>query len=132
MCILCLIREEPIFILLGYLSFILALLTKETSMITPALVAGVMYARKEPLHKWWVLFPMLPISGGYLFLRDHAVHSVIGPMDVPLFFLFMTKVFARIVWHYLCLILWPWNLHSHRLMPALSHLWWMYLAGLLG
>ncbi len=104
----------------------LALLTKESSLMIPPLTALVFFARGEKSRRYWILVPMLALSALYLAARHHAVHQTIGALDPSLFRLFIVKVFPRVLFHYVWLIAWPWNLHNHRLIPHLSLFWPAY------
>jgi tetratricopeptide (TPR) repeat protein len=59
----------------------------------------------------------------YLWLRRQAVgglHMALPPALIPVF---LAKVFPRVLTRYAELILLPWNLHSHRMLPHMSSLW---------
>jgi hypothetical protein len=131
-CIICLLRSGVRYAALGLGCFTLALLTKESSIVTPAWVALAFYLKQLPRKRAWVILPMGLLAALYLLLRQHNVHSVIGPLEPAMVVFFVSKVFFRIVWDYAALILWPWNLHSHRLIPHLSHIWAVYPLALLG
>jgi hypothetical protein len=126
-CILFLLRPGRKALALGMGSFVLALLTKEVSVITPVLAALVFYYQGTLRKQRGVLLAMLLLTGVYLVMRRMAVHQVVGPLDLSLLPFFLFKVYPGILWHYVCLLLFPWNLHSHRLIPHLSHAWPLYL-----
>jgi hypothetical protein len=123
LCLLTALQEAtPLMIASSLISYAAALWTKEIAMATPALLICVFLYKDMPLRRYALLLPMAVISVIYLVMRHHVVH-VQGQLSGSLILLFAVKVFPRILLHYVCLILWPWNLHSHRLIPHLSHAW---------
>jgi hypothetical protein len=131
-CLYLLLKPTPLRHGIGLLCFGLALLTKEISVIAPLLLALTFYYQRITGKRWWILLPMGLILFLYFYLRQRAVHYIVGPLEPSRVTFFLIKVFPRILAHYAALLVWPWNLHSHRLIPHLSHLWLAYLIGLLG
>jgi tetratricopeptide (TPR) repeat protein len=60
----------------------------------------------------------------------------VGPalpaLDLGYLRLFFVQAFPRVLVDYLRLLIVPWNLHSHRMMPSMSHAWPLYLAAVVG
>jgi hypothetical protein len=135
------------------ISFILALLSKESAVATPFLAALAFYKRRtvpssrqvvsrDPSIKASMdgpritdflgdVFKVLGFSSmvfPYLLWRRHVMGPI--PFSVPHSWipLFYFKAFPKVLWEYAGLIFAPWNLHSHRLMPHLSHYWFLYLS----
>jgi len=137
LCLLALLAEERrtrwklLWTLAGLLAFAGALFTKEIAIITPALVVCVFWYRKVPLRRYVVLVPLGAIAGIYLLLRHRTVslHLSFSPGLLTLFY---AKEFPVVLLHYVSLILWPWNLHAHPLLPHLSHFWWVYVSSWTG
>ena len=123
LCLLAALQEESLAMFLTtLLCFAAALWTKEIEIVTPALVVLVYLYKDMPIRRYIVIIPMGLLSIIYLGMRHRIVH-IQGTFPFSVVSLFATKVFARILWHYVRLVLWPWNLHSHRLIPRLSHAW---------
>jgi len=132
LCLLAALQEESLKMFVAALAcFAGALWTKEIAIITPALVVLVYLYKEMPLRRYFLLIPMVFLSIIYLGMRHRVVHLQ-GAFPLSLIVLFAVKVFPRILWHYVQLILWPWNLHSHHLLPHLSHAWPLYDLGWIG
>jgi len=121
--------SDPLKIALGLFCFAMALLSKEESVIVP-LLAGLLWTiRPTPRRPYRVLVPLFALLGVYLMYR----HSLFGSLGAPSNHLytaqFYVQAFPRVLTHYVALILIPWNLHSHRLILRLSHVWYLSLAG---
>ncbi|MBI3291610.1 MAG: tetratricopeptide repeat protein [Elusimicrobia bacterium] len=114
-------------VLMGSLAYGLALLSKESAIMTPALVALVLYFKRQPLRKFWPVVVLILISGPFLWLRGQVVGSPLPQMDQWLIVRFFVQAFPKVLVRYFTLSLIPWNLHSHRMMPHLSHFWPLYL-----
>lgn len=124
--ILFLLKKKPIYVALGIGSYALALLSKENSIITPALVAATFVYLKQPKRRYWLLAPLVLMSVIYLWVRQAVVLP--PPQITPsLTRLFITHVFPRTLAHYVAVLLVPWNLHSHHLIPRMSYAWPLYL-----
>ncbi len=120
---------SPARVVAGLLSFAFALLSKEQSVIIPLLVILVLSTRRSS-RPWVVVFlPLLVVLGIYLTYRYHLFGSLGAPPDYLLTARFYAQAYPRVLTHYVKLILFPWNLHSHRLILRLSHLWFLSLAG---
>jgi hypothetical protein len=119
----------PARFLLGLLSFTLALLSKEQSIIVPFLTGLVWTVQRVPRRRFFLLLPLLMVLGIYLAYR-HYVFGKLGAPSDPLYTArFYAQAFPRVLTHYVALLFVPWNLHSHRLIMRLSHVWFLSLAG---
>jgi protein O-mannosyl-transferase len=130
--LLAFVRPERRFRLAGVASYGVALLFKESALITPLLLTLFYYLRQEKPRRYLDVGVLVCFSLPYLWLRHLAVGSVSTiwtPAYVAKFFL---MAFPKILWCYTKLILIPWNLHSHRMIPHMSHAWPLYLALALG
>jgi hypothetical protein len=126
-CLIYLQRDGAAAAAAGLFAFALALFTKESAVATPGLALLVFMYRRFPPRRYWMIVPMALMTLGYLAMRQQVV-QIHGRFPPSVLFLFFVKAFPRILWHYVGMILWPWNLHSHRLISHLSHLWPLYLA----
>jgi hypothetical protein len=115
----------------GYAWFVLALFFKESALIAPALLALCLWLRKSPKTLYWRILPCMILMLPYLVLRHHAVGSLSVGHDPSYMAWFFIAAFPHVLWKYLEILLFPWNLHSHRLVPHLSHGWPRYLIALL-
>ncbi len=123
---------RPWMLTLGYALFSSALLTKESAIVFPVLLALLFYLQSRP-DTLWVLgrsFKDYAHIGGlfllilpYLVLRHQAVGAAAFPQSPSLWARFLWLAFPSILLKYAGLLVWPWNLHSHRLMPHLSPFW---------
>jgi hypothetical protein len=114
---------------LGLVSFALALLSKEESVILPFLVPLIWTVQRTTRKPYSMLIPMFGVLGIYLAYRRYLFGALGAPADPLYAARFMVQAFPRILTHYVRLILVPWNLYSHRLLPHLSHIWFLSLAG---
>lgn len=131
--LLLILKKRKIAIGLGCLAYGLALFSKESSVIVPVLVGGVLIYRKKWPQEAWKGVLLLVMTFPYLWLR----HQAVGPafpwnQDPWLFMRFFFQAFPKILWKYASLLLVPWNLHSHRMIPRLSHYWLVYLCFSIG
>ncbi len=110
----------------GYLFYACALLTKESAVGTPLLLALLLALQKRPKRDYGHVIGLTLLTLPYLLLRRHAVGSLpLPPLELSL--RFFTLAFPNVLLTYTRLLFFPWNLHSHRLMPHLSHAWPLYL-----
>lgn len=113
-------------------AYAIALLFKESALIAPALGAALLFFQRRPARQYGRLLSWIGLSGLYLVLRQWAVGSGL-PEGAPGWAArFFIQAFPNVLRRYAGLILAPWNLHSHRMMPHLSHLWPLYLLLLAG
>lgn len=113
----------------AWLAYVLALLCKETGVLLPFALALVYYARQEPRTAYKRLVPLTLVILPYLWIRHLAVGPIMIHPDYWLAVRFFIQEFPHVLVRYLRLLLIPWNLHSHRLLPHLSHFWALYLIG---
>jgi len=121
--LLFLLREDAESWALGYAAYALALLFKESALITPFLLAILYLYRKVPRSAYWRLLPHGVLAIPYLMLRYHAVGPLISHATIGYISKFFFEAYAQVLLIYARLILMPWNLHSHRMMPNLTHFW---------
>jgi len=115
--------------LTGTAAYALALFSKENAIITPALFVLLAWYQNEKQPLRGRLAAYLAVTVPYLLLRSRAVGSRLPAVSPLMAVRFGVQVFPRIAAIYAKLILIPWNLHSHRMIPHLSYLWFLYLAG---
>ena len=127
--LLLLLREEPWAWVLGYGAFVIALLFKESTLITPLLLACLYLYRREKPRAYGRILPLFILIPPYLLARHHAVGPLLVRMDPVYAAQFFLVAFSKVLWIYVRLILVPWNLHSHRMMPHMSHEWFLFLLG---
>lgn len=120
--LLLLIRKQRWTFPAGLIAYALALLSKENSAITPALLALTIWYLRLPKRYYRRVLWLLVLTAGYWFLRQSMVAAP-PSFSMKTLGLFMTLAFPRILLHYATLLMVPWNLHSHRLIPSLSHAW---------
>jgi hypothetical protein len=126
--LLLLLRKEKWAWALGYAAYVVALFFKESSLITPLLL-GCLYAYQNmPKTAYWRLAPYVVLTVPYLLLRHAAVGPLLSHFDMGYIAQFFIEAFPRVLLIYARLILVPWNLHSHRMMPHLTHAWPLLLA----
>ncbi len=129
--ILLLVRPGRHSLVWGWLAYLLALLSKENAVMVPFLLSLVLYARQEP-RKTYTRGAALCLAWiPYLWLRHRAVGPMLPQTDLWLTIRFFTQEFPHVVFRYLAILMIPWNLHSHRLLPHLNHFWPATLALLL-
>jgi hypothetical protein len=121
--VLLLARDEGWALAMGYFSFIVALFFKESGVMAPCLLALVYADQRAPKERYRRLLPLLLLIPPYLLLRRAAVGPLLPTFDPAYTLLFFVKAFPKVLLIYARLILVPWNLHSHRMMPHLSHAW---------
>ncbi len=131
---LCLLLQEeaPWVNACGYLAFVIALFFKESSLITPLLLANLFAYERRPWSAYKKLIPFFILCIPYLWLRHHAVGALVPVWKITYALLFFVKAFTKVLLIYVRLICIPWNLHSHRMMPHLSHAWPLLLGVALG
>ena len=86
--------------------------------------------KKSPRVLYARLWPCLALLVPYLWLRHNAVGNFQFPYDWGYILHFFIVAFPHTLWRYAELIVFPWNLHSHHMMPHLSHVWGLYLLSL--
>jgi len=123
-----LLRHQRSFWVLGHFFWLLALFTKESSLVAPALGALVFWLRREPASTYKRLIPFGFYLLPYLGIRHVAVGPMAADRDVNLWTIYLFKAFPAVILQYVQNILLPWNLHSHRMMPRLNPLWPLLLA----
>jgi len=112
---------------LGVGSFVIALFFKESAVMIPALIALCLWMKKSPRSAYVRILPCLILTLPYFWLRNNAVGQVLFAHDPLLIARFFIIAFPHILWTYARLIVVPWNLHSHHMVPRLSHIWGLYL-----
>jgi tetratricopeptide (TPR) repeat protein len=125
--LLLLLREETWAWALGWFAYVIALLFKESALITPLLVGSVYAYQHSPRARYWRLLPFFILALPYLALRQAAVGALLPHFGIGYILKFFTEAFAQVLLIYVRLILVPWDLHSHRLLPHLSHAWPLFL-----
>ncbi|MFA5975555.1 MAG: tetratricopeptide repeat protein [Elusimicrobiota bacterium] len=110
--------------------FFMGLLYKESVLVLPLLAVLCFALRRERAERYLRILWLLPVIPVYLWLRHHAVGPVALAIDPHLASIFFFKAFPQVLLRYLTLLGFPWNLHSHRMMPSLTH-WWPALFVLL-
>jgi len=85
--------------------------------------------RRETRRQFALLVPFGILLAAYLFYR-HYLFGVWGlPPITFLSCAFLRKPSRVVLIHYVTLLLVPWNLHSHRLILHMSHVWALSLLG---
>jgi len=110
----------------GYAAFGVALLFKESAAAAPALLAILLAWQKAPAREYRKIVPYLVLMIPFLLARHAVVGSI--PIWTRLSVAFWTTAFPRVLGEYAQLLIWPWNLHSHRQIPAFTPLWGAWLA----
>jgi hypothetical protein len=97
--------------------YLLALFSKESSVITPVLVALVYWYQKRSYAAYGRLLPLMVVTIPYFWLRHHIVGPVIttSALNIGHFFI---RSFPSVVMKYTELVLWPSGLHFMRHMPS--------------
>ncbi len=121
--LLAMLKDDDYTWLWGCLAYGLGLLFKESCIVIPILAILAFYLKAVPSRRYARLLPLLLLTVPYLFLRKAAVGPAWPAVPFSLVSFFFIKAFASVLIRYIGLILIPWNLHSHRLMPHLSHAW---------
>jgi len=123
------LQAGPLMLAAGTAAYACALLSKESAVIAPALLLLLWWQRRDQrsvISRLWI-YALVTLP--YFLLRSAAVGSRLPPVSPDLLFRFYGMAFPKIMTIYARLILAPWNLHSHRLIPHLSHAWFLYGAG---
>ncbi|OGR89999.1 MAG: hypothetical protein A2992_00400 [Elusimicrobia bacterium RIFCSPLOWO2_01_FULL_59_12] len=107
----------------GWIAYLAALFSKESGVMTPFVLALVFYAQREPAATYRRLGPMILALLPYLALRQSIVGPTVNLPSLWLTFRFVLQEFPSVIVRYLALLLVPWNLHSHRLLPQISPIW---------
>jgi hypothetical protein len=113
----------------GSAAYGFALLSKESGIMTPALWLLVLWFLKDKRTLASRLWIYAGLTFLYLFLRHIAIGAQTPSVSLPYALRFLTTAFPKVLAIYARLILVPWNLHSHRMVPHLSHVWPLYIAG---
>ncbi|MBK8574295.1 MAG: tetratricopeptide repeat protein [Elusimicrobia bacterium] len=103
---------------LSILCFPLAILSKESGVVLPFLIATVSLTRSTFKARGRFLLPHFALLAGYLFLRHRFVGEVApvpGLADGLRFVFFQAP---KILFVYVRLLFVPWPLHSHRYQPS--------------
>lgn len=110
----------------AYAALTASLLFKESGVVWPVAAALLFLWKGERGRRYWALLPAIPLIAAYLALR----HAAVGAWPFPTSFadtaVFATTRFPHILVTYAGLLLVPWNLHSHRLVPATAADWPVY------
>lgn len=127
-----LLNERNAHRILGVVAGGLALLCKESAVVTPFLLVLCLLYLKSTARDWrWVgAWILLEIP---FFLWRSWLHSPIWPMSLFWVLKFMMVEFPLALWHYVRLIIFPWPLYYPHMMPPGSHwaLWWFAALALL-
>lgn len=120
---------SPTRVALALVSFALALLSKEQSVVIPLFLI-LLWKRMPPsrFKRRDAIIAFFAVLAGYLYYRQLLFGSVGVPHDWPYAGRFFTLAFPRVLNHYISLMLVPWNLHSHRMIMRLSHVWFLWTA----
>ncbi|MCX5784272.1 MAG: tetratricopeptide repeat protein [Elusimicrobia bacterium] len=103
---------------LSLVCFALAMLSKESGVITPALTALALFARRENRREYLKLIPFLAMVPPYLYLREYAVGFSVLKSDGIAWTAAATLLkLPKIIFLYLGNSLVPFNLHSHHMQP---------------
>ncbi|KAF0127126.1 MAG: hypothetical protein FD189_635 [Elusimicrobia bacterium] len=111
-------RPGPVSFAGALMSFILAMLSKETGVIAPLLALLLFYHRGTLRRDWKKTIPLLLLIPLYLALRGRALGGMplteLGAVEMLL------RAAARLpadIFHYLAAAVAPLDLHSHRARP---------------
>ncbi|HVO33289.1 MAG TPA: tetratricopeptide repeat protein [Elusimicrobiota bacterium] len=113
------------------LIYFIGLLFKESAIVVPLLAALCFYLTSSPGRRYLRLLPLAAVTLPYWILRKAAVGPAWPPIASRWVVFFFFKAFPAVLLRYLALIIFPWNLHSHRMMPHLTHAWPILLAMLI-
>ncbi len=116
---------------LGGIAFVLALLSKESSVILPGLLALVYWYQGKSCGEYKRLIPLAIIAVAYVWWRS-ALMGPVSNASMALTGKFFFQAFPQVLFYYLMLFLLPLPLHYPYLMPALSPFWVGYLLALTG
>jgi hypothetical protein len=100
-------------------AFLFAVFSKESAVLTPVLIALLLAFQKSPARRYRGLLPMAGLAGTYLLLRENALGrtglDLTGMQPIR----FLGMVFPRVLLHYGRLIVFPYDLHTDRILtPA--------------
>jgi tetratricopeptide (TPR) repeat protein len=126
------LKEDPGWWLTGGLAYGAGLLAKESTLIAPFLIGSAFWYRRISSRKYTRILLLVALTIPYLWLRHRAVGPLLVKSDYGLVARFFLQDFPKVLLRYLQLLAVPWNLHSHRLVPHISHYWLAYLLGTLG
>lgn len=111
---------------IGLAVYLGALFSKESAVVTPLLLALIYWIFGYSKSHFKRLVPLAIITTLYLLIRASAVGPVLSA-PFPLLAKFYCQAFPKVLLSYLGVIFVPWDLHYPRLMPRLSHFWFLYL-----
>lgn len=114
---------------LGYGCYGLALLSKESAVVLPALLALLLWVSRRPPRSYWRILPLAVLWVPYAMMRAHAVGPLQG-LDATLLSKFVSTAFPRISLYAVARVLVPWDLESWPAIPHMSRVWWLYGIGL--
>ena len=113
---------------LGWMAFFLALLSKESAAIMPALLAAAFYFRKESHRHYVRLFPLLGVLIVYLLIRHHALAALGPPLELGRTVRFLYIAFPTVLLRYARILVFPFDLHTDRLLLHVGPLWYLRTA----
>jgi hypothetical protein len=131
--LLLLLQKKSAAVCLGMISYGLALLSKESAFAVPLYFLLLCWARRTRDGVLQRMLGLLIITSAYVLLRAWGLGSTgLYGLDFPIqtSLLFLIGRFPSILLRYVGLILFPWHLHSYRLIPEMNP-FWAYGAGLL-
>jgi hypothetical protein len=111
----------------AFLAFVLALLSYESAVIVPVLVALVFWRQERPRGDYKVLIAMALVLLFYLAVRQ----SVVGPISnasIQHIGKFFAVAFPRAIWMYAILFFIPYGYRYPREIFSMSPLWPLYIA----
>jgi hypothetical protein len=126
------VKKGPLGLLVGSAAYVLGLFSKESVIATPFLFLLLLWCCRDKrvfFPRFWIY---LILTAPYLVIRQLAVGSPIPKITPVLFGRFYVQAFPKVMAIYTRLILIPWNLHSHRMIPHLSPFWVAYLIAFVG
>ena len=105
-----------------------ALFAKESNVMLPALLLLCFVYQGRIRKEYWKVLSLLPVCGFFLVMRHCYVAS---PEDIAVFPMlrFMLEAFPRIVFYYLRVLLFPWELETWPPVFPLSPFWFLILPG---
>jgi hypothetical protein len=117
---------------LGCITYTVGMFFKESVLITPLLLIFLYaYERRPPKH-YVLALPLFLLALPYLWIRHAVVGPILTQWQIGYMIKFFVEAFPQVLLIYVRLIFIPWNLHSHRLMPHLTHSWPLLLVILIG
>lgn len=121
--------RTPLFI--GTVLYGLAMLSKESAVILPGLLALLLWYRGDSAASLRrPIFLMGPLFV-YLLWHRHVMHHIVPSIPIELGLAFFTKAFPQMLLHYVRLAVWPWNLYTDRMIGLPGHYWPLYLGAFL-